>query len=172
MNGGKWRYLMDAAPRRLPVFGNVYASLTQGDASFAILSANDATREPNSCIKTIQMLGHSMNATALHRDGQLTYHFDVDSDGDYTISTMLIPTHPIDGGDLQYSMSIDQDKPMVYSLKEPFRSERWKDNVLRAQAVQDTKVHLQKGRHTVTIRAIDNHIIIDQIFLYKNVWNY
>ena len=31
MNGGKWRHLMDAAPRKLPVFDNVHAQLTGAD---------------------------------------------------------------------------------------------------------------------------------------------
>ncbi len=170
MNGGKWRYLMDAAPRRLPVFEDVHANLTQGDDSFVTLPPSDITKEL--CYKPIQMLGHSMEAIALPKDGQLTYNIEVDSDGAYTISTRLIPTHPSDDGDLRFSVSIDNGEPVVYSLKEPFRSERWKDNVLRGQAVREMKIHLQKGRHTAIIRAIDNHIIIDQIFLYQNVRNY
>ena len=91
--------------------------------------------------------------------------FDVEKDGDYTIRTAQIPTQPQDGGDLRFSVSIDGQEPAVYSLKEPFRSERWKLNVLNGQAVRDTKVHLRKGSHTLTIRALDDHIVIDQIII-------
>ena len=58
---------------------------------------------------------------------------------------------------------IDGAEPAIYSLKEPFRSERWKTNVLNGQAVRDTKAHLSKGGHTLTICALDDHIVVDQI---------
>ena len=31
------------------------------------------------------------------------------------------------------------------------------------QAVRDTKAHLFQGSHTLTIRALDDHIVVDQI---------
>ena len=119
--------------------------------------------EASEGVKTIQMLGHSMNARALPKDGVLTYRFNVEEDGDYIIRTALIPTQPNDDGNLRFSVSIDGQEPVVYSLKEPFRSERWKTNVLNGQAIRDTKVHLLKGNHTLTIRALDDHIVVDQI---------
>jgi hypothetical protein len=177
MNGGKWRYLMDAAPRQLPVFEDVHASLMkQGNGSF--VTSSGVTKEPfpcynsfiNACdyaeasegVKTIQMLGHSMNAVALPKDGWLTYRFEVEKAGDFTLQTALIPTQPNDNGDLRYSMSIDGGEPTVFSLKEPFRSEGWKENVLRGQTLREQKVHLSAGQHTLTIRALDAHIVVDQ----------
>lgn len=163
MRGGKWHGLMDAAPRRLPVFEDVHARLT-GQAANIIMTLNACNYEKTSAgSHTIQMLGRSMNAVALQKDGQLTYRFEVDSDGDYIIRTALIPTQPNDNGDLRFSVSIDGAEPAIYSLKEPFRSERWKQNVLNGQTVRDTKVSLSKGQHTLTIRALDDHIVLDQI---------
>lgn len=163
MHGGKWHGLMDAAPRRLPVFEDVHARLT-GQAANIIMTLNACNYEKTSAgSHTIQMLGRSMNAVALQKDGQLTYRFEVDSDGDYTIRTALIPTQPNDNGDLRFSVSIDGAEPAIYSLKEPFRSERWKQNVLNGQTVRDAKVSLSKGQHTLTIRALDDHIVLDQI---------
>ena len=109
------------------------------------------------------MLGHSMKAVALPKDGTLTYRLDVANEGDYTIVTSLIPTQPNDNGDLRFSVSVDDGEETVYSLKEPFRSERWKQNVLNGQARRETKVHLAKGTHRLTIRALDDHIVVDQI---------
>ena len=88
----------------------------------------------------------------------------------YDIRISLIPTHPLDSGDLRFSVSIDGGEPVVYSLKEPFRSERWKDNVLRAQAIRDTKVHLQKGSHSITVHALDNHVVLDELTV-KSIQN-
>ena len=166
MNGGKWRYLMDAAPRQLPVFEDVHASLMkQGDVSSFINACDYA--EASEGVKTIQMLGHSMNAVALPKDGRLVYRFEVEKAGDYTLQTALIPTQPNDNCDLRYSVSIDGGEPTVFSLKEPFRSEEWKQNVLRGQALREQRVHLSAGQHTLTIRALDAHIVFDQWQLKK-----
>ena len=161
MNEGKWRYLMDAAPRKLPVFEDVNATLSQGESMLLCKNAYDYDSASEGA-KVIQMLGHSMNAVALPKDGMLTYRFDVDTDGDYILQTALIPTQPNDNGDLRYSVSIDGRQPVVYNLKEPFRSEGWKQNVLRGQALRQLKVNLSKGNHTLTIRALDAHIVVDQ----------
>ena len=165
LQGGKWRGLMDAAPRRLPVYEDVYGHLTEihTNAIDTINACNYAYASKG--VRTIQMLGHSMKAIALQKDGITTYRFNVEEAGNYIIRTALIPTHPSGNGDLRFSISIDGQKPDVYNLREPFRSERWKLNVLSGQAVRDTKVHLSKGSHTLTIHALDDHIVIDQIII-------
>ena len=114
----------------------------------------------------VQMLGHSMNAVALPKNGTLTYHFKVSEAGDYTLRTVLIPTQPVDGGDIRYSVSIDGAET-VHSLKEPFRSEEWKQNVLRGQAIRNQHVSLSAGEHTLILRALDEHIVIDRWALYR-----
>lgn len=164
MNGGKWSYLMDAAPRKLPVFEDVHATLTGRIKNATTINASDYAKATTGT-KLIQMLGHSMNAVAMPKGGSLTYDFEVEHDGDYTIETALIPTQPNDNGDLRYSVAIDNGEPNVFSLKEPFRSEEWKQNVLRGQALRYLKVHLSSGQHKLTIKAIDNHIVIDQWYL-------
>lgn len=165
MRGGKWRCLMDAAPRKLPVFEDVRGRLREEvktvDVRVVPVSGN---------ADVIQMLGHSMNAISLPKGRSMTYKADIDVEGDYTVTTALIPTHPLDSGDLRFSVSIDGGEPVVYSLKEPFRSERWKDNVLRAQAIRDTKVHLQKGSHSITVHALDNHVVLDELTI-KSIQN-
>jgi hypothetical protein len=165
MNNGKWRHLMDAAPRRLPVFEDVHAILADNHQSNLktfracdFMKATDGTQ-------VIQMLGHSMNAVSLPKEGELSYRFDVEQDADYTVQTALIPTHPADGKDLRFSISIDGQDAVVFSLKEPFRSEQWKENVLRGQALRDVPIHLAAGVHTLTIRALDSHIVLDEWIL-------
>ena len=111
------------------------------------------------------MLGHSMQAVALPKGGQLTYRFDVAEEGDYTLTTALVPTQPNDSGDLRYSVAVDDGETTVFSLKEPFRSEPWKQNVLRQQTLRQVKMPLAKGSHTLTLTALDEHIVIDQWML-------
>ena len=104
-----------------------------------------------------------MAAIALSRGDSLTYRLDIGHDGDYTLRAALIPTHPSDKGDLRFSLSIDGQQPTVYSLREPFRSERWKLNVLCCQARRELRATLAKGTHTLTLKALDDHIVVDQV---------
>ncbi|MDE6379709.1 MAG: hypothetical protein K2L11_04485, partial [Muribaculaceae bacterium] len=74
----------------------------------------------------------------------------------------VLPTHAIDGEDVRFSVSVDGGEPTVFSLKEPFRSERWKQNVMRGQTVRIVPVELQPGKHTLEVKALDDNIVVDQ----------
>ena len=163
--GGKWRGLMDAAPRRLPVYEDVHGHLTGRPAVMvSTINAYDYA-EVSQGARTIQMLGHSMNAVALQKNGVLTCPFTVERESDYVITVALIPTHPLDGGDLRFSVAVDDSQPAVFSLKEPFRSEQWKLNVLSGQARRSLTLRIPAGPHHLTVRALDDHIVVDQIFI-------
>ena len=62
-------------------------------------------------------------------------------------------------------MTLDDQEPVVISLKEKYRSEFWKQSVLRGQALKQTKVRVSKGHHTLKVKALDDHIIMDQWML-------
>lgn len=163
--GGKWRGLMDAAPRRLPVYEDVHGHLT-GRPSVMVRTINACDyAEVSQGARTIQMLGHSMNAVGLSRGGWLSCPFTVERESDYVITVALIPTHPLDGGDLRFSVAVDDSQPAVFSLKEPFRSEQWKLNVLSGQARRSLTLRIPAGPHHLTVRALDDHIVVDQIFI-------
>ncbi|MBE6332098.1 MAG: hypothetical protein E7070_07325 [Bacteroidales bacterium] len=183
--GGKWHGLMNDHPRDLPVYWAPLLPSTTTDAAAASTATESTSADTpltlsntlitNACdfasatngAQPVQMLGHSMQAVALPKDGAMTYRFDVAREGNYEIRTMLIPTQPNDNGDLRYSVSIDDGTPETFSLKEPFRSEQWKLNVLRGQTVRSQQVHLTAGQHSLTIRAIDDHIVVDQWMLSR-----
>ena len=181
MSGGKGRRSMNMRPRDLPVYAapslptllddrevaEWLGKARQGqchelDTEGAIVRNACDYSSASAGVRAVQMLGHSMNAVALPKDGTLTYDFVAERDGKAVLRTAMIPTQPNDNGDLRYSVSIDGGEPTVYTLKEKFRSERWKQNVLRGQAVRELPVDIAKGRHTLVIRALDNHIIADQ----------
>ena len=163
MNGGKWRGLMSAAPRNLPVFGKVRTKFSQQlsvDSLIAFNACNYQSASHGASI--VPMLGHSMNAVALPKDASLVYEFDSPSEGEAILYTAMIPTQPSNRGDLRYQVTLDNQEPVVISLKTPYRSERWKQSVLRGQSLNKTPVHLTKGSHRLTIKALDEHIIVDQ----------
>jgi hypothetical protein len=166
---GKWNGLMDAAPRQLPVFEDVCGRLSD-DEPFDGIACNavDYNAASKGC-QSIQMLGHSMNAVAIPKGGELIYEFDaplpLEGQVEAILYTAMIPTQPNDKGDLRYSVQIDDQQPVVISLKEKYRSEFWKLSVLRGQALKQTPVKVSKGRHSLKIKALDDHIIMDQWML-------
>lgn len=181
MLDGKWRGMMNSNPRNLPVFQDftITDSVTLRRTKSRPINeiSLDGCIVRNACdydnadgtIQPIEMLGHSMKAVAINKGASLQYTFDAIREGNAVIRTALIPTQANDKGDIRYSVSIDGAEPVVYSLKEPFRSERWKQNVLRQQAIRSTETKISKGHHTLTITAIDDHIIFDQWMLdYKS----
>ena len=190
MSDGKWNRSMNMRPRDLPVFAapNLPTSLTDSEVkewlgksekqpyptldTDGVIARNASSYDSHTGnVKTIDMLGHSNRAVSLDKGSSVTYKFNVsDSDKFKTLTTALIPTQPNDNGDLRYSVSIDGGTPTIYSLKEPFRCERWKLNVLRGQALRTMELpHLAPGEHTVTITAIDPHIVIDQWIIDHNL---
>ena len=188
MNNGKWKGLMSAAPRDLPVFApNVKTEFNENQnenqngrletwnlkpetCDFIAHNACDYLKLETSNLKPqpIQMLGHSMKAVALAKGNTLIYEFESPVEGDAVLRTAMIPTQPSDKGDLRYEVRIDDQTPVVISLKEPYRSEQWKKNVLRCQALKQTPIRLTKGLHKLYIKALADHIIVDQWMLDFN----
>ncbi len=169
--GGKWKYNMCWNPRELLVFNPPALTDTLPQVNLQSLSADpreyiarNACRytHADASVSTVEMLGHSMKAVKLPKGCTVTYDFETQSEGEAVLYTALIPTQPNDKGDLRYSVSIDGAQPVVISLKEKFRSKKWKLNVLRGQALYQTPTTLKKGKHTLSIKALDNHILIDQ----------
>ena len=183
MADGKWRYSMNLNPRDLPVFRapNLPLQLTKDEVKqykdsktnqvccisdvkrdgYVARNASQYDSASTELVKTWN-LGHSMNAVSLPKGESVTFRFETDMEGDALLYTAVIPTQPNDKGDIRYSVSIDGAEPVVCSYKENGRTERWKNNVLRGQSLISTGYKLSKGAHTLTIKALDNHVIIDQ----------
>ena len=189
MGNGKWKGIMNMMPRDLPVFNPptlpylpedltlkapALKSETPKGNDFVARNACDYTRftpssEGQGEASLIQMLGHSMNAVAIPKGGELTFEFESplpsEGQGEALLYTAMIPTQPNDKGDLRYTVQIDNQAPVTISLKEKYRSEFWKTSVLRGQALKTTPVKIAKGNHTLKIKALDDHIIMDQWML-------
>ena len=186
---GKWKGIMNMMPRDLNVFNPpILPYLPEGGSEFSVESlasakgygfylthpvfpdnavARNASRWQSATegCQPIQMLGHSMNAVSLPKGGELTYELETQQEGEAVLYTAMIPTQPNDKGDLRYQVTLDNQEPVVISLKEKYRSDFWKQSVLRGQALKQTPVKVQKGKHTLKIKALDDHIIADQWML-------
>ena len=176
--GGKWQGIMNMMPRDLPVFCPPTVPYLGTDSVAAAqyrhkplslqgaiaCNAADYDAASTGC-QAIQMLGHSMQAVSIPKGGELVYEFESTKEGDAVLYTAMIPTQPNDKGDLRYQVQMDNEEPVVISLKEKYRSEFWKLSVLRGQALKQTPVKVSAGSHTLRIKALDDHIIADQWML-------
>ena len=180
VSDGKWKGSMDMRPRDLPVFAapSLPVILTEQEMMKYPTTpvGNPAAPEAGSALARnadsyvgvkgnampVGMLGHSMNAVSLSKGSVLKYEFEIAEGGDGVVRIAVVPTHAIDGKDVRFSVSIDGGEPTVFSLKEPFRSEQWKLNVMRGQTLRNVPATLKPGRHTLEVKAIDDNIVIDQ----------
>ncbi len=174
LNGGKWNGLMNANPRNLPVFADYVTTdsttLRHSNSRPLTTTILDGCIVRNACtydgytgkVQPVEMLGHSMKAVCIPKNSSLRFDFRTEKTGQAVLRTAMIPTQANDKGDIRYAVSIDGGAPTVYTLKEPYRSEKWKTNVLRGQAIRTLDIELTQGSHTLTVTALDDHIIMDQ----------
>ena len=71
----------------------------------------------------------------------------------------------MDRGDIRFRVGIDGGDMKTISIKEPYRSEKWKVNVMRQQALVEIPVEIEAGDHSLEFEAVDDHIILDQWML-------
>jgi len=138
--------------------------MTEANGMIALNAADYNTSSGNT--QVIQGLGHSAKAVSLPKNGEMTYDIYTTSIGEVALKVALIPGHPVNGGDIRYAVSIDDEKPQIVSYKTGFRTEPWKINVLRNQSL-NTTIHKinTPGKHTIRISALDPEVIVDQLML-------
>ena len=190
--GGKWQGAMSERPRDLYVFwpphlpvaldaeeqaawsrfgGSWQAQPLQAEGpDYMAANACDykqASFEPH----PVQCLGHSGRAVPVPKGESLEYEFYVSADNNTVqgvqLRVALIPTQPSDRGDIRFGVSVDGSPTDEFSIREPYRSDRWKENVMRGQAVVSLPVKLSAGAHTLTLSALDDHIVFDQWMIDK-----
>lgn len=183
MAGGKWADMMCDHPRDLYVFWSPDLPVTLTDAEIASWSSLgeewkarplpashpdwvagqaadfSGASEP---VRPVRSLGHSGRAVPVPKGASLSYDFRTERSGQAVLRVAVIPTQANDRGDIRFSVSVDGGAPQVCSIKEPYRSDRWKENVMRGQAVVTLPVELAAGPHALTLAAVDDHIIFDQ----------
>lgn len=169
---------MNAAPQGLAVFGKPlltdtlsekeiqeYGNYTHSDTSMpnlkAIVSTAASYSSASKGVKAISMLGRSMRAMTLNAGDSLTYRFTSGTIGG-TLRLAFVPTHALDGGMSQAEVRIDGGAPRTVIITDGTRSERWMKGVLRGQSLINLPVALEPGSHTLTIKALSDHVALDE----------
>jgi hypothetical protein len=93
------------------------------------------------------------------------YNFYTFSPTTADVSVFTVPTHPINNKySMRYGVAIDDSPVQILDFKTVGRSEEWKQNVLRNNAVRKWQSpFLKKGRHRLKIYRIDPGVIVDKI---------
>lgn len=179
-----WNVKMNAAPHGLAIFGEPvltdklnedeikkYGNYDSVDAPLSddntIVKNAYEFSKASSGARKVDLLGRSLSAIDLYSGDSLSYDFSSGVLGG-VLRMAFIPTHALDGGSLQCSVSIDGNKPRTVIVTDGSTSAKWADGVLRGQTVVTLPVSLQAGRHTLTIKALSDHVVLDQWMIDKD----
>ena len=169
-NNGKWHRMMDHQPRRLPVFEPVDRLLVETpmlEDSPSLYKWNGVEYSAGDAV-SCKGLGYEGKAVMLEKNKELSFDFGECPGDSVEVEIRLLPNHPIHGGQLRFSVSIDKKNAQTVSYETQGRSEEWKENVLRNQAIRRVVLPVKKRKkHNLTIKALDEGVVIDQIEMYQ-----
>ena len=167
LGNGKWKGIMDHQPRDLAVFEKL-PRIVAGNAmrenipSLYVFNGSEYKRFAGS-EPVAHGLGYRRSAVSVAKGSAVVYRFKTKKTGAVDIELALAPNHPVEGKAIRYSIQVDGDPEQVIDYATHGRSEEWKENVLSNQARRTTRHDLaKKGTHTITIKALDEGVIIDQ----------
>lgn len=169
LQNGKWNRMMDFQPRKLPVFKRVeHTSATEPMVTDRKIlckwNAMECTYgKPVPC----EGLGYERKAASIRKGSSLTFAFDDYGKDSVEVEIRLLPSHPLDEKQLRFAISVDEVVPQTVSYETKGRSEEWKENVLRNQAIRKVTLPINKqASHKLVITALDEGVVLDQVILY------
>ncbi len=169
LENGKWNRMMDFKPRKLPVFNRVErkeATTPMIQERSAIYQWNGMDASKGNFIGH-EGLGYAGRAAGILMGKALTFSFSDWKADVVEVEVRLLPNHPVHGTQLRFSVSIDGAEPKVISYETKGRSEEWKENVLRNQAIRKIVLPVSgKKSHQLEIKALDEGVVLDQVMLY------
>lgn len=170
LENGKWNRMMDFKPRKLPVFNRVErkaaAAPMIADRKAACQWNGADAKKGNAVV--CEGLGYEGKAAEIRKGDALTFYFGNLKTDLLEVDIRLLPNHPVQGDKLRISVSLDGAEPEVIAYETEGRSEEWKENVLRNQAIRKIVLPVfGKKSHQLVIKALDEGVILDQIMLYE-----
>ena len=112
-------------------------------------------------------LGYEGKAVAVSKNKELTFEFTAWETDSVEVEVRLLPNHPVEGERLRFTISLDGSATEAVSYETKGRSEEWKENVLCNQAVRRMVLPVaRKASHRLIFTALDEGVVLDQIYLY------
>lgn len=169
LQNGKWNRMMDFQPRKLPVFKRVEHTT----ATEPMMTDRKMLCKWNAMECTYgkpvpyEGLGYERKAAGIRKGSSLTFAFDDYGKDSVEVEIRLLPSHPLDEKQLRFAISVDEAVPQTVSYETKGRSEEWKENVLRNQAIRKVTLPINKqASHKLVITALDEGVVLDQVILY------
>lgn len=175
-NTPKWRGIMDFRPRRLPVFDRVEhvdASTSSYIKDVEPLQRFAGADYAEGNAKVCPGLGLSGRAVEAEPGDVLTYTFGPCDADSICVAVGLLPVHPVEGNALRFALAVDGGDAVVVDYHTEGRSEEWKQNILRSQAQRTVVFPVDRAakQHKLTLRAMDDGVVADEIVVTKKETN-
>ena len=169
LQNGKWNRMMDFQPRKLPVFKRVeHTSATEPMMTDRkMLCKWNAMECTYGKPVPYEGLGYERKAAGIRKGSSLTFAFDDYGKDSVEVEIRLIAKSSTDEKQLRFAISVDEAVPQTVSYETKGRSEEWKENVLRNQAIRKVTLPINKqASHKLVITALDEGVVLDQVILY------
>ena len=176
LENGKWNHMMDFRPRSLAVFDKPDFSTSdlpvypfnkdkQQAMNVQAMNASQADNITTTGV-IIEGLGHSFSAVQMMQGDSLMFTLKVPVEGTYNLRIATLPNHDVDGKGMKIKILVDGNEPYEYDYKTVGRSESWKQNVLRGQALTTLEnIALPAGEVRLTIIALTSYVQLDQLMI-------
>lgn len=170
-NNGKWNLMMDCQPRRLPVFEKVKETIIEtpmSNSPVPLVKWNGV--DADGSYEKLEGLGYESGAIALRKYEPISFMIpELAKPDSLIIDIRLLPAHPIEDDGLIFSVKLDNEIIADSIHYETVgRSEEWKENVLRNQAIRHVRVANDRQKHKLTIIPKTEGVILDQLIIFRN----
>ncbi len=188
--GGKWRGLMNLepadnqwksmriAPWQPPEFTKDRAEIAGGITleadRFIANRANSNVvgwekipgfNKQENAVAIIPTTASSTDETKLARDAsRLSYDVDFLTAGEFTLTTYLLPTHPlVPGRGLRFAVGLDDAPPQLVVCDVKDGSAEWAQGVLNNYVTVTTKLSVPTaGQHNLRVYGVDAGVVLDK----------
>lgn len=165
--GGKWRGMMDYQPRKLPPFNRVTreeatTSLPTKREPLQQLAATDYSKTSHPQ-QLFEELGYNNQVVAMKKGSSLSYAVQQPVGDSVAVAIHLLPNHPVGSNQLRIEVAFEGETPVELAYQTYGRSEEWKENVLRNQAIRTVVLPVKANRAMLHITALDEGVVLDQI---------
>lgn len=172
IEGGKWRRMLYALPCCQKVFDDIRepwelsprSEVFAADRMKGLVACFDALDADGVRLTPAFGMGYRARAAIIPGGQTVNYGFTLKDAGRTVFRVNMVPTHPVNGDRLRCEIVLDGKAVAEPNIHAKDFSDEWSENVIRnrTSAVYAADA-LAAGEHTLSIRAVDEEIILDTI---------